>query len=143
MSGEYPFFSSSASVRKFPSDLAILPPLICKCSPCIQMFASGTSNAASDCAISFVWWGLTRSMPPAWISNGCPRKCREMAEHSICHPGNPSPHGDGHRKICSLNLPVSLNQSAKSAGLCFSSSTTTSSRAPTILSFSDCPDSAP
>ena len=26
-------------------------------------------NAQRDCAISFSWWGNTRSMPPPWMSN--------------------------------------------------------------------------
>lgn len=32
------------------------------------------------------------------LANGCPKKCREIAEHSMCQPGNPVPQGEGHCK---------------------------------------------
>jgi hypothetical protein len=42
--------------------------------------------AASDCAISFEWWGNTRSTPPACRSIVSPRCARHIAEHSMCQP---------------------------------------------------------
>src|SRR5207244_1063926 len=67
---------------------------------CIQKFAmTGVWKAQRDCAISFSWWGNTRSMPPPWMSKVSPRCFHDMAEHSMCQPGRPGalmPAGDGH-----------------------------------------------
>src|SRR3989338_226702 len=49
-------------------------------------------------------------MPPAWISKPSPKYFILIAEHSICHPGRPSPHGDGHDG--SLSPPATLCQPA-------------------------------
>merc|ERR1719502_741232 len=39
--------------------------------------------------------GKLQSTPPPWISIGppCPMVCSIMAEHSMCQPGLPAPHG--------------------------------------------------
>ena len=39
---------------------------------CIQIRARGTPRAASVWAISFSWWGKTRSEPPPWIAKSGP-----------------------------------------------------------------------
>jgi hypothetical protein len=36
-----------------------------------------------------------------------------MAEHSKCHPGKPSPHGDGQRMMCSGDAAFHKAKSAK------------------------------
>ncbi len=57
-------------VRKFPSLLAIfLPPWMFKNSPCIQKLKKGFPVAASDWAISLVWWTSIWSVPPQCISS--------------------------------------------------------------------------
>ncbi len=62
-------------------------------------------KAQRDCAISFSWCGKTRSRPPPWMSktflpgsshfspppNGSSSLAIDMAEHSMCQPGRPSP----------------------------------------------------
>src|SRR3546814_8854945 len=50
--------------------------------------------AHSLCAISFSWCGNCRSMPPAWMSMVSPRCAAAIAEHSMCQPGRPRPHGE-------------------------------------------------
>ena len=80
---------------------------------CIQIRASGTPRAASVWAISFSWWGKTRSMPPPWMSKSAPSSFSAIAEHSMCQPGRPSPHGDG-QAVSSSGLRAF--QSAKSSG---------------------------
>src|SRR5512142_2580996 len=37
-----------------------------------------------------------RSTAPVWMSNVWPRRCIDMAEHSRCQPGRPSPIAVGH-----------------------------------------------
>ena len=80
---------------------------------CIQISASGTPRAASVCAISFSWWGKTRSMPPPWIAKSAPSSFSDIAEHSMCQPGRPSPQGDGQEVSSPSLWPF---QSAKSSG---------------------------
>jgi len=60
-----------------------------------------------------------------------------MTTHSVCHPGRPSPHGDG--QVGSPGLP--FFQRAKSSGSRFLSSTST--RAPASCSSLTLPDSLP
>jgi len=85
------------SVRKFSSLLAIfLPPWMFKNAPCIQTLKNFLPVAASDWAISLVWWMSTWSIPPQWMSSCSPRNCMLMAEHSMCHPGKPTPQGESH-----------------------------------------------
>ena len=88
--------STSRSSLKFPSDLLIFSELICSMPPCIQWFANVQPHAASLWARSFSWCGNTRSPPPPWMSKGSPRYLRDMAEHSMCQPGRPCPHGEYH-----------------------------------------------
>lgn len=53
-----------------------------------------SDRVTSDCAISLSWCGKARSIPPEWMSILSPRMADAITEHSICHPGRPSPHGD-------------------------------------------------
>ena len=47
-----------------PTDFAIFSSAIWTIPLCIQIRARGTPRAASVWAISFSWWGKTRSAPP-------------------------------------------------------------------------------
>ena len=51
-----------------PSDFDIFSASVSIIPLCIQIRANGRP-AASDWAISFSWWGKTRSEPPPWIAN--------------------------------------------------------------------------
>lgn len=55
-------------------------------------------------------------MPPACKSMGFPKIALAITEHSICHPGLPSPQGLGHLGSSGLLA----FQRAKSLGLFFS-----------------------
>ncbi len=79
-----------------PTDFAIFSSAIWTIPLCIQIRARETPRAASVWAISFSWWGKTRSAPPPWIAKSRPSSFSAIAEHSMCHPGRPSPHGDSH-----------------------------------------------
>ena len=79
-----------------PTDFAIFSSAIWIIPLCIQILASGFPRAASLWAISFSWWGNTRSDPPPWTANSRPSSFSAIAEHSMCHPGRPIPHGDSH-----------------------------------------------
>lgn len=48
----------------------------------------------SACANSLSWCGNLRSTPPVCISRDEPQISLAIAEHSICQPGLPSPHGE-------------------------------------------------
>ena len=91
---------------------------------CIQILARGLPRAASVCAISFSWWGKTRSEPPPWIENSTPSSSSAIAEHSMCQPGRPSPQGLG-QKVSSPSLRAF--QRAKSSRASFSSAAPASS----------------
>ena len=78
----------------FPTDLDIFSSASWSIPLCIQTRASGLPRPASVCAASFSWCGNTRSMPPPWTSKSTPRYCSAMAEHSMCQPGRPGPHGE-------------------------------------------------
>ena len=80
---------------------------------CIHSRASGFPRPATVCATSFSWCGNTRSMPPPWMSNSSPSSCSAIAEHSMCQPGRPRPHGESH-EVSSPSLCAF--QSAKSSG---------------------------
>ncbi len=82
-------------------------------SLCIQMRAMQSPCAPSDWAISFSWWGKTRSMPPPCTEKHWPRAPSAIAEHSMCQPGRPGPQGDSHQVSSSGLRPF---QSAKSSG---------------------------
>ena len=85
----------------------------------VQKFANGLPVAASLCAISFSWCGKMRSCPPPWMSKVSPRYFMLMAEHSMCQPGRPGPHGLSHAGSPGL-APF---HRAKSSGSRFSSPT--------------------
>src|SRR5215475_2807994 len=59
-----------------------------------QQRTKGLPVAPSAWAISFSWCGKIRSSPPPWKSKLSPRYCMAMAEHSMCQPGRPGPHGE-------------------------------------------------
>src|SRR5688572_17219740 len=80
---------------------------------CIQYLAKVCPVAHSDCASSFSWCGNIRSIPPPCMSNVCPRYFIDMAEHSMCQPGRPLPHGESHDG----SFGLADFHSAKSAGL--------------------------
>ncbi|GBC86265.1 hypothetical protein HRbin12_00251 [bacterium HR12] len=80
----------------FPADFAIFWPTIRRWPPWTQRETTWCPVAPSDCAISSSWWGKIRSTPPVWMSKRSPRYFMDIAEHSMCHPGNPSPHGLSH-----------------------------------------------
>src|SRR5688572_10312461 len=81
---------------------------------CIQYLTNVCPVQHSDCASSFSWCGNIRSIPPPCMSNVCPRYLIDMAEHSMCHPGRPRPHGLSH---ATSPAPGADFHSAKSAGL--------------------------
>src|SRR5262245_20212896 len=86
-------------VKKLPRLLDIFSPSTCRKPLCIQVLAmTCVWKAQRDCAISFSWWGNTRSMPPPWMSKVSPRCFHDIAEHSMCQPGRPGaaiPAGEG------------------------------------------------
>ena len=107
--------STSRIVSTLPSDFDIFSPVKRSIPLCIQMRAKGWP-AASDCARSFSWCGKTRSSPPPWIQNSGPSSFAAIAEHSMCQPGRPTPHGDS-QEVSSSSLVAF--QSAKSRGSSF------------------------
>ena len=88
-----------------PSDFDIFSAASCSIPLCIHSRASGLPRAASVCAASFSWWGNSRSAPPPWMSSSTPSSSSAIAEHSMCQPGRPGPHGDGHG-VLALLLPL-------------------------------------
>ena len=52
--------------------------------------------AQSESYLGHKWCGKILSTPPQWISIYSPRCLMLMQEHSICHPGYPTPHGLSH-----------------------------------------------
>ena len=107
-----------------PADFDIFSSAIWTIPLCIQIRASGALRAASVWAISFSWWGKTRSEPPPWIAKSRPSSFSAIAEHSMCQPGRPSPQGDS-QALSSSGLRAF--QSAKSSGSSFSGSLPASS----------------
>ena len=84
-----------------PSDFDIFSASVSTIPLCIQRRANGRP-AASDCAISFSWWGKTRSEPPPWIANDGPSSASAIAEHSMCQPGPPRPPGRVPARVLAL-----------------------------------------
>ena len=82
-------------------------------SLCIQIGAMRPPRAPSDWAISFSWCGKTRSIPPPCTAKPCPRAVSAIAEHSMCQPGRPGPHGESHHVSSPSLRPF---QRAKSRG---------------------------
>src|SRR3954453_12163939 len=92
------FSSTDGIVRELPSDLLIFSPAVVIQALCIQYDANGWP-AARDWACSFSWCGKRRSTPPPWMSKAAPRYFSAIAEHSMCQPGRPGPHGDGQDAV--------------------------------------------
>ena len=99
-----------------PSDFDILAASVSIIPLCIQTLANGRP-AASDWAISFSWWGKTRSEPPPWIANEGASSASAIAEHSTCQPGRPGPQGES-QEVSSPSLCAFHR--AKSRGSSFS-----------------------
>ena len=95
-----------------PTDFDIFSSAIRIIPLCIQIRASGSPRAASDCATSFSWCGKIRSEPPPWISKSGPSSFSAIAEHSMCQPGRPGPQGES--QLVSSPSLVAF-QSAKSS----------------------------
>src|SRR5439155_24600364 len=87
------FSKISQTVKKLPSDFDIFSLSTVTKPLWIQYRANSLPVAAQDWAISFSWCGKMRSWPPPWMSNLSPRSFIDMAEHSMCQPGRPGPHG--------------------------------------------------
>ena len=104
--------STSRIEAMFPSDFDILSPPSWRIPLCTQMSANPWPSAR-DWATSFSWCGKTRSSPPPWISKRGPSSSSAIAEHSMCQPGRPSPHGDDQ---CVSSPSFVAFQSAKSRG---------------------------
>ena len=97
---------------KLPTDFAIFsPPMVTM--PRASSGARTGGPPPSAWARSFSWCGNTRSLPPPWRSNPSPRMSSDIAEHSMCQPGRPLPHGESHAGSPGL----AAFQSAKSIGL--------------------------
>ena len=101
--------------RLLPSDLLIFSPEVVIQALCIQYDANGCP-AARDWACSFSWCGKRRSTPPPWMSKAVPRYLPAIAEHSMCQPGRPGPHGLGHAAVSGSDSFFQPFQSAKSRG---------------------------
>ena len=127
----------SRTFLKLPRLFDIFWPSMFMWPLCIQYRAKGLPVQASLCAISFSWCGKIRSFPPACMSNVSPSMLMLIAEHSICQPGRPLPHGESHDGSPGL----ALFQSAKSSGsrLCSPGSIL----APLSSDSIDCPVSLP
>ncbi len=95
--------------------MLIFSPAVVIQALCIQYVANGCP-AARDWACSFSWWGKRRSTPPPWMSNAGPRYFCAIAEHSMCQPGRPGPHGDGQAAEAGSDSFFQPFQSAKSRG---------------------------
>ena len=83
--------------------------------------------------------GKAEVVTPVWTSKRSPRYFIDIAEHSTCHPGKPSPHGLGH--VISRPVPAAFH-SAKSASCRFAGSVSRS-RWPAFSLSSVLPDSRP
>ena len=94
--------------------MLIFSPAVVIQALCIQYDANG-NPAARDWACSFSWCGNRRSTPPPWMSKPAPRYFSAIAEHSMCHPGRPLPHGEGHEAV-SGSVGLWPFHSAKSRG---------------------------
>ena len=106
-----------------PSDFDIFSASVSIMPLCIQIRAK-PRPAASDWAISFSWWGKTRSEPPPWIAKEGPSSRSAITEHSMCQAGRPGPQGESQL----VSSPSLWDfQRAKSSGLSFSDSAPASS----------------
>ena len=98
-----------------PSDLLIFSPDVV-IHPLCSQYDAKPNPAARDCACSFSWCGNRRSTPPPWMSKAPPRYFSAIAEHSMCHPGRPGPHGEGQAAVSGSDAFFQPFQSAKSRG---------------------------
>ena len=133
-----PFWAiKSFAYITLPKDLDIFSLLKLINALCIQYLAILLPFIASAWAISFSWCGNLRSYPPPWISIICLLKIVSIiTQHSVCHPGLPSPQGVFHL------IPLSVFfQSAKSSGDSFFEFSST--LAPAIKSSTIMPLKAP
>ena len=89
-------FSRSLMKTRLPSDLLIFSPSYATIAECSQCRTNGLPVRASLCATSHSWCGKIRSVPPPCRSRVGPSSCMDMAEHSMCHPGRPTPNGARH-----------------------------------------------
>ena len=93
----FPAAASSTDSSPAPSR-SLLPPTLpfspARINPlCSQYFTIGLPWQQLLCASSFSWCGNIKSSPPPWMSKVSPRISWLIAEHSMCHPGRPLPHG--------------------------------------------------
>src|SRR5690348_7823156 len=107
------FLSTSGTSSEFPSDLLIFSPEVVIQALCSQYDAKAPP-AARDWACSFSWCGNRRSTPPPWMSKASPRYLLAIAEHSMCQPGRPRPHGAGQDAVLGSDADFQPFQSAKS-----------------------------
>ena len=84
---------------RFPSDLLIFSPSYATIAECSQWRTNGLPVSASLCATSHSWCGKIRSVPPPCRSSVGPSSCIDIAEHSMCHPGRPTPNGRAPRGL--------------------------------------------
>ena len=73
--------------------------------------------AASDWAISFSWWGKTRSEPPPWIAKEAPSSCSAITEHSMCQAGPPRAPGRVPGGVLALLVSPSRGRSRARSSL--------------------------
>src|SRR6185436_7662337 len=107
--------------RNFLVDFDILSPPKVTQPLCTQKSTNRFPVAPSLCAISFSWCGKIKSSPPPCKSRVGPQYFMLIAEHSMCHPGRPGPHGLGQEGSPGL----ADFQSAKSSGSSLLSPTST------------------
>mmetsp|Transcript_26630 Transcript_26630/g.87311 ORF Transcript_26630/g.87311 Transcript_26630/m.87311 type:complete len:366 (-) Transcript_26630:996-2093(-) len=123
--------SAARMVMKFLSDLLILSPAMCKCPVWRKKLTHWRLPwYASDCASWFSWCGKARSHPPPLMSTLSPRWSEHIAEHSMCQPGRPSPHGEAHFGSPALDR----FHNTKSLALRFSEPPAPSAPSPSIAS---------
>src|SRR5579863_633940 len=136
-SGARKVLSTSRRVKKLPRDFDIFSSFTRTNPLCIHTLTKGVPQAAQDCAISFSWCGNFKSSPPPCRSKYPPSKLVDMAEHSMCQPGRPSPHGE----VQEGSPGLARFHSTKSKGSSLASSTCT--REPARKSSIFLPESRP
>ena len=103
---------------KFSAECAIFSPPSSVTSPRVRPVSRERALVpVSDSlwAISFSWCGKIRSAPPPWMSIWSPRVSRTMAEHSMCQPGRPRPHGLGQDWLAFALAPLPQGEIARVA----------------------------
>ena len=126
----------SSRLVKLPSHFDIFSPPTSTKPLCTQWRAK-VRPAATAWARSFSWWGKARSSPPPWMSKPSPRRSSDITTHSVCQPGRPSPHGEGHagspglaifHRAKSIGVRLSLGDLDRGAAACSDSSDWRASR---------------